>query len=57
MLPVNGLYSKQNQNQLDKPNRVKQKISNLFKAQKSVYENKMKVGFLAFVYPTANMFA
>lgn len=57
MLPVNGLYSKQNQNQSDKPNRVKQKISILFKAQKSVYENNMKIGFLAFVYPTANMFA
>lgn len=36
---------------------MKQKIGILFKAQVSVYETNMKTGFLAFVYPTANMFA
>lgn len=36
---------------------MKWRISILFKAQKSIYENNMKTGSLAFVYPTANMFA
>jgi len=46
-----------NNNRQINQTRVKQNINIWFKAQKSVDENNMKTGSLAFVYPTANMFA
>lgn len=54
MLPVNGLYSKQHQNQINQTG-MKPKIIILFKAWKSGYESNMETGSLSFVYPSANV--
>lgn len=54
MLPVNGLYSKQHQNQINQTG-MKPKIIILFKARKSGCESNMETGSLSFVYPSANV--